>query len=310
MKEYNVEKFQILVYENINVFYNQFISDNVFERTYYSIFFHKKRYLYLDIDHYHINKCLSKDPLIVVKHILNALLYIYNAMKNKKTITIDNFYVFDSSRSCKQKGTIKYKLSLHIYCPKIIYNAPKDIVNDIMLIKKISTQRLSNLSSKDIHQQFALKALYDIDESIYKDIQYLRLCRCFKKNILTSQKRLIFPTNCTLNVIELIKICQADIISSMQNTLTNKFNVKKPTKIHNEYTHLIKKESNYVYKNNKSTSKQCQNKYIFHSTANNLKWEEIRIQNIITSYHVFNSTIIKYPRCYLNLYLPIKELEK
>ena len=179
VEECETKKFKIIKYPNQQTLINDLQHKN---KCYYNIFYQPSRHLYLDFDHY-LKYPLNKNEIYSIgKEIVRLLTNFYNIHDSNstyriKTLHLQDFYVFDSSRSIKYKQ-YNFKLSLHVYSYRIFYENVHLLKHHIKIIKKFVTETLNNFTPTFNVINLAFNSFNQIDESIYKDIQYLRTYNC------------------------------------------------------------------------------------------------------------------------------------
>lgn len=318
VEEYNKKHFKILEYQNEEMFINDLLTK---KKCYYNVFYKPKRHLYLDIDHNLNHKLNNQAIFFIGKEMIRLLTNFYNTHKStsihrKKTLQLKDFYIFNSSRNIEHKS-FTFKLSLHIYSPRIIYETHCILQTHIKTLKKFMKELNEDFTSSSNMYNIALKAFQSIDLDVYRKIQYFRTYNCCKYNEPNSIKKTLYPTT-TLSINNIMKIMNVDKINlddicihfeSLSNKITNNLcilNNKQrtilPSKKNKTPTNSSLKTNSYVYD------------YAFSGKQNKIKWKEKRIYDnnecIDISYNCINLNI-EYPRLFLSLKnFPNDEIEK
>ena len=149
VEEYDAKKFKILSFKDVDTFIQQLsINDHSksINKCYYNIFFHQRRHLYLDFDIYLEHDMNENNIYSFGKEIIRILVNFYNIHTsndkvNKKSLTLEDFYIFNSSRSGifqKQAKQFAFKMSLHIYCCKIVFDNLLLLKNHLSILKQFA----------------------------------------------------------------------------------------------------------------------------------------------------------------------------
>lgn len=318
VEEYDKKHFKILQYQSEEMFINDLLTK---KRCYYNIFYKHKRHLYLDIDHYLNHKLNHQAIFFIGKEISRLLTNFYNTHQStskyrKKTLQLNDFYVFNSSRSIEHE-LYTFKLSLHVYNPRIIYENCSILKDHVKTLKKYMNDLNADFTSGSNVYNPALKTFQSIDLGVYEEIQYFRTYNCCKYNEPNSIKKTLYPET-TLSISKIMNIMNAD--KTNLNDICIHFD-SPTTKITNNLCTLDNKQMTLLpsKKNKTSTNSSLKTNrygydYTFTGKQNNIKWEEKRIykNNKCTdiSYNCINLNI-KYPRLFLSLKnFPNDEIEK
>ena len=317
VEEYKTGKFKILLYPNQQSINNDLLKKN---KSYYNIFYKPRRHLYLDFDHY-LKYELNKNTIYLIgKEIIRLLTNFYNIHETnstfrKKTLQLHDFYAFNSSR-CIQYEQYTYKLSLHVYSDRIIYEHVSLLESHIKILQRFINDLIEDFTPKSNIFNLALNSFNNIDLSVYRDIQYLRAYNCYKYNEPTSRKTLLYPKN-KISIEKINKILNVD-----KNNLEDVSIYLKSLPSSNYFNRMQDKQITRLPLNNNklSTTSSITSPnvtayhYTFESEHNQLKWKEKRIYKdakLISLTYTSINVDIEYPRLFQNLKdFPLDEIIK
>ena len=321
VEEYGIKKFRILKFKDIATFIKQLETKEcckTINKCYYNIFFEPRRHLYLDFDIYLQHVIDQKDVKMLGKEVIRILVNFYNMHRSNnklqsKALTLEHFYIFNSSRSGKFKKKSKqfaFKTSLHIYCSKIVFGTLSLLKNHVSILKKFANNYASLFNFPSDILSLAAHSFECIDESVYKDIQYFRCFQCCKYNEPDSIKKLMYP-NDGVTYMDIIKIMQVDKCQKDDIYVEYKSTSSSLVKMISKNQVLSKSSSN-INSAASIESKYIIN-YVFGAINNKLEWRETRVFKDSSIMKIKYSSInsnIEYPRCFIKLSgLSIKQME-
>ena len=312
VEEYDTKAWQILRYEGLN----NFVNNWTYDRSFYSLFYKKQRYMYIDIDHYMPNILDTKDIWQISQEALRILTNFMNLYNSKHThkqihqnINKGDFYVFCSSRSGSffRHGILfPFKLSLHIYNPKIVYDHHDTMKKHMQELKAVISNLHANVYPHDEFLGDSVSIFDSVDTAVYSKIQYLRSFSC-KYGDPSSIKKIIHPYK-NIHLKEGISVMQADNIDISITKIT----ISKKKIVPSIVRLIDSKVISSTFDAHRAvdcvgsfSSHKCLIKgYVFESIRNKLQWNETRtyqggslksIEYECTTYD------IKYPRLFATL---------
>lgn len=320
VEEYNCKKFRIVSFESKNTFISQLVKaeQSNYVQHYYNIFYRKQRYLYLDIDMY-LEKQMNKKTIYLISiEIIRILTNFYNKnTQNKsskiKDVSKNDFYIFSSSRKMERdQKHYSFKLSLHVYCPKIVFDTTLIMQQHLKILQKY-VGYYNELFDFPQPWKLAAQSFDSIDPTVYKAIQYFRCVKCCKYaegNV--SKKHMVYPKK-PMSYIKAINLMQVDECNLKDVAIHYKTNHYL-----SNIVQMVNKTSHRFYNVQHDTINSIRSDFIiqyeFTAINNDLRWKERRIfrngELLRTEYETMNANV-EHPRVFAKIKgLTLKQIEQ